>query len=418
MRTRRRNLRIALAAGVVALAAVAAGGYVWIRSDPETIEGSREGFIETEAPPQDPVPAGSWPEYGYDERRTRSNEALELAPPFREKWRFAAQSLLEFPPVIADGRVILGTNDGRALAIDVRDGRRIWQTRLAGQMASSPAIAGDRAFFTTTRGRLVALDTATGTRRWNREIGAASESSPLVIDGSVYVGTLDGDVLRVDAATGRQEWRTPAAGEVKSSLAAAGENVVVGDYAGRITAFARSDGRRVWQTTSPGPRFRGPGRFYAGPAVAYGRVYLGNVNARVLALQADSGELAWVRTVGDFVYSSAAVSRQTVYVGSYDHKLHALDAVTGKPRWAFDAGERISGSPSVIGRLVYVSTLARGGRKGVTYALDAASGRQVWSFPDGRYSPAVAVEGTLILVGRQVLYGLVPAEWGRPGVRR
>jgi outer membrane protein assembly factor BamB len=116
-----------------------------------------------------------------------------------------------------------------------------------------------------------------------------------------------------------------------------------------------------------------------------------------------------VRTLGDFVYSSAAISRQTVFVGSYDHKLHALDAVTGNERWSFDAGERISGSPSVIGRLVYVSTLARGGRKGTTFALDVATGDRVWSFPDGRYSPAVGVEGLLILTGRQILYGLAHA---------
>jgi outer membrane protein assembly factor BamB len=133
------------------------------------------------------------------------------------------------------------------------------------------------------------------------------------------------------------------------------------------------------------------------------------VNGRILGVQADTGRIAWVRTVDDFVYSSAAIADRTIYVGSYDHRLHALDAVTGKERWTFDAGERISGSASVIGRLVYVSTLATGGRKGTTFALDTATGTQVWSFPDGRYSPAVAVEGTLILCGRQVLYGLAPA---------
>jgi outer membrane protein assembly factor BamB len=164
----------------------------------------------------------------------------------------------------------------------------------------------------------------------------------------------------------------------------------------------------VWQRTSPGPRFRGPGRFYAGPAVAYGRVYIGNINGRIVAMQADTGRIAWVRLVDDFVYSSAAVSNRTVLVGSYDHRLHALDAVTGKPRWTFDAGERISGSASVLGRLVYVSTLATGGRKGTTFALDVTTGEQVWSFPDGRYSPAVGVDGLLILSGRQVLYGLAP----------
>ena len=58
---------------------------------------------------------------------------------------------------------------------------------------------------------------------------------------------------------------------------------------------------------------------------------------------------------------------------------------------------------------VFVSTLATAGRKGTTFALDVTTGDQVWSFPDGRYSPAVGVDGLLILSGRQVLYGLAPS---------
>jgi len=410
MRTGRRKLRRALIAiGLILVLTATGGAYLLIRDDAGNVEGSATGFVATETAPRAPAKAGTWPEYGFDQRRTRANDALNLSPPFAERWRYDAAALLEFPPVVGDGRAVIGTNDGRAIAIDTTTGRELWSTRLTGQMAASPALTGDVALFATTRGRLVALAAADGSRRWSVSVGSSSESSPLVIGDGAFVGTLDGTVVRVNTLTGAVVWRAQAAGQVKASLAAAGPNVVVGDYAGRITAFGQRDGAVAWQSTSPAPRLRGPGRFYAGPAVAYGRVYLGNVNRRVVALQADTGRRAWVRTLGDFVYSSAAVSRQTVFVGSYDHKLYALDAVTGIERWSFDAGERISGSPSVIGRLVYVSTLARGGRNGTTFALDVASGDRVWSFPDGRYSPAVGVDGLLILTGRHTLYGLAPA---------
>jgi outer membrane protein assembly factor BamB len=164
----------------------------------------------------------------------------------------------------------------------------------------------------------------------------------------------------------------------------------------------------VWRRTSPGERFRGAGRFYAGPAVAYGRVYIGNVNGRVLALDADDGSVAWVRVLDDFVYSSAAVAGRTVYVGSYDHRLYALDAVTGRVRWSFDAGERISGSPSLIGDLVYVSTIARRPADGRTFGLDVRTGERRFTFRDGRYSPAVAVDDRLVLTGVRTLYGFAP----------
>ena len=391
---------------VLALAA-GAGALVWTRDDPGNVEGNSEGFVTTEAPP--PAAVGAWPEYGYNNARTRANDTLRLAPPFTERWRYAANSLLEFPPVVADGRAVLGTNDGRAIALDAATGKERWATQLSGQMASSPAIAGDLAYFTTTRGRVVALGVADGVRRWTARIGTSSESSPLIVDGGVFVGTLDGEVVRLDAATGRVVWRARAAGDVKASLALAGPNVVVGDYAGTVSAYNRATGSVAWRTKSPGPRFRGSGRFYGGPAVAYGRIYIANINSRVLALQADTGRIAWVRALGDLVYSSAAVSERTVFVGSYDRKLYALDAVTGRVRWSADVGERISGSASVVGSHVYVSTLARGGRKGITFAFDVATGKETWRFPDGRYSPAVAVDDLMIIAGRQVLYGLAPA---------
>ena len=408
-RPRRRLWRALLAlAGVVVVAAAVLGYGLWRGwFDSGSVTGTARGFVPSQAP-KGSATAGAWPEYGFDAERTRANPALDLAPPYRTLWRRDAGSLLEFPPVIGGGRVVVGTNGGFAMALDADTGRVIWRRRLRGRVASSPALAGPLALVTTTRGLLYALDAGTGGVRWRWDAGSSIESSPLVVSGSAYVGTLDGRVVRLSLATHRPVWTARAAGDVKASLALAGPAVVVGDYSGKVSAFARRDGRLLWRTTSPGERLRGSGRFYAGPAVAYGRVFLGNVNGRVLGLQAGSGDLAWVRVVSDYVYSSAAVADRTVFVGSYDHKLYALDAVTGRPRWTQDLGERISGSPTVLGNLVFASTLARRPSDGRTVAIDVRTGRRVWTFPDGRYSPAVGVHGLLVLTGVRTLYGLRP----------
>jgi len=90
-------------------------------------------------------------------------------------------------------------------------------------------------------------------------------------------------------------------------------------------------------------------------------------------------------------------------IGSYDHTFYAFDAATGAERWRFRANGPISGSATVVRGLVYFATLA-----GRTYALDAWTGRLRWSFPDGRYSPVVAVRGLIVLTGARTLYGLRP----------
>ena len=42
-----------------------------------------------------------------------------------------------------------------------------------------------------------------------------------------------------------------------------------------------------------------------------------------------------------------------------------------------------------------------------TYALDAATGRLLWTFSDGKYSPVIADDERLYLVGYTRVYGMV-----------
>jgi outer membrane protein assembly factor BamB len=56
-----------------------------------------------------------------------------------------------------------------------------------------------------------------------------------------------------------------------------------------------------------------------------------------------------------------------------------------------------------MGGLVYFSTF--GAR---TYAVDARNGRERWRFPDGRYTPLVADEERVYIVGHKKLYALEP----------
>jgi outer membrane protein assembly factor BamB len=354
-------------------------------------------------PRRRPESGVAWPTYGYDAARTRNATGFHLRPPFRRVWTFHGQALLEFPPVVGYGRVYQTTFDGRLLAIDAATGKTVWRY-VSGRCGwASPALSGHVVYETfigngechsaARDGEIAALAARNGHTRWLRHI-APTESSPLVVAGTVFVGSWDGRVWALDASSGRTRWSTQLNGAIKGSLALSEGRLFIGTYAGDVVALDARTGRVLWASG-------GNGSIYSTPAVADGRVYLGSLDGHVYAFNATTGHLLWARLTGGYVYASPAIWRGRVLIGSYDRRFYALDARTGDVRWRFDANGPISGAATVIDGLVYFSTFSEH-----TYALDPAGGRQVATWPDGKYSPAVADANHLYLVGLGRLYAL------------
>jgi outer membrane protein assembly factor BamB len=403
---------------------VAAGGalaaFVLIRQhEARDIRGSStEEFIPTLGPtveqaaaPVDPdVP---WPTYGYNAARAR-NAPFDHRPPFRGIWRFRAQNLIEFPPVVGTRRLYFVNNSGVLFALNARTGRRAWRYRSGRCQAASPAISGLSLYVTFLNrppcnretlkgltGEVMAFYTGSGKIRWRRTIGP-TESSPLVAYGRVYVGDWLGDVYSLRGSDGKVLWRYRTGGRIKGAAALAGGRVYIGSYDHHLYALDARRGKLVWRAAAQ-KRLARRGQFYSTPAVAYGRVYVGATDGKVYSYGAGTGKLRWSQSTGGYVYSSPAIWKQTVYAGSYSKKLYAFDAATGDVKWTFRADGAISGSPTVMNGLVYFATLEE-----TTYALDARTGRQVWTFPDGKYTPIAADERRVYLVGHARVYGLVP----------
>ena len=425
---RRRGVLL-VAGGLVAAGAVL-GAYRFVEQRrPHDVRGSASvEFTPVQVPR--PVPVRDelpWPTYGLDSQRTHYGVGSRLRPPFRKLWTvFADSSFIEFPPVIGYGRLFFGTNHGRVLAVDAHSGHVAWSHEFGRCIAASPAV-GDGVVYVSLMGiapcthpdrdapgLLVALQARTGRILWRFRPGV-TESSPLLVRGLVYVGSWDHRVYAIDVRTHRPRWTFTTGDEVKGGVAYAHGTVYAGSYDGHVYALDARTGRLRWAAGAE-RGLRGRGRFYATPTVAYGRVFVGATDGIVYAFGARSGHLLWARRTGSYVYGAAAVAGRTVYVGSYDHRFYALDAATGAVRWSFDAGHPISGAPTVLDGLVYFSTCGScsayeaDARARRTYALDARTGRPVWTFPDGEYSPLVADSRRAYLTGLTNVYALEPAS--------
>jgi outer membrane protein assembly factor BamB len=422
-----RRLVIVLAAvAVLAGGALAAYAVHRLHQSADERGSTTTEFVTTQAPEAAPPPAVPWPTYGLDPDRTRSVQ-LALRPPFRTIWKYQAGSLVEFPPSIGYRRLFFATNKGTFAAISEKTGKYAWKYRAHRCVAASPAI-GPHAHGTVYEaflnrppcnaqngghgvdGEVIAFSVGHGKIHWRHVIGP-SESSPLLVGKRLYVGDWNGDVWAFDSNNGRVVWhRHVAKAAIKGALAFAGGRLFVGAYDGHVYCIGAKTGHVIWKGSAQ-PRLFGGSDFYSTPAVAYGRVFIGSTDGKVYAFGATSGHRLWSHGTGGYVYASPAIWRQRVLIGSYSGKFAAYDAGTGEPRWTFHAAGPISGSAAVVGNVVYFATLHEKHLKnGRTYALDARTGRELWSFPDGKYTPVVAARGMLFLIGYGVVYGMVEKQ--------
>lgn len=415
------SLLVIAAAAIVVVLSGREGDF----SDPNAEFSQTETQPPTHKPVQKPPKKGhpaddgfSWPIFGLDNARTRILALPKpFRPPFKIAWKYGADQLLEFTPVLCERSVFLLGDDGDLFKISRWTGQVQWRRKLGTLAAASPACDGRGVFSVTLRrpgsedGSVVALGSNKGRKRWSRRLPSRAESSPLLVRGILYFGTEDGTVYALRAKNGRLVWKYRAGGAVKGALALSKGILYFGTYGGRVHAIRLSNGRPVWsRNVARGGAFGlGSGNFYSGPAVKYGRVYLGATNGAVYSLSARTGAVAWRKQTGAFVYASPAVGAvagggPTVWIGSYNGNLYGLDARTGSVRWSKPLGGKLSGSPTVIGDLVFQSSFDRR----TTWAVGANTGRILWKKNRGAFTAAISDGRRIYFNGYGTLYAMDP----------
>jgi len=231
-------------------------------------------------------------------------------------------------PVLVDGLLIAGTNDGRLVALDARTGETRWDKPFGNEQIHVAIASMDGLVFAADPSAIHALEITTGRERWSRSLDALTGPRLDTVDGTVYIG-LTGGVVGFDALSGDEVWRWQDAPS----------DVLI----------------------TPGPFADGVGYFAAGD----GRVYAVDIGKRdvLWAVQTSSTAIASGQVVGDTFYVSTNQEEGREPVG----EIYAVDRAIGDVRWRFRA-------PSGL-------QLAQGPFKdGVLYASGVQDG--IWALRD------------------------------------
>lgn len=203
-----------------------------------------------------------WPMLAHDAARSGSTPA-EIRPPFERKWYrlFTNEGLMSgIQPIIADGKVFIGTMAGILHAMDSDTGKDLWRFKTGGAILHTCAVAENKVFFGNCEGKIFAVGAADGGLLWTVKIGPAVWNSPLVHKGVVVVGSRDGNLYAIEDVTGKTMWKAKTGGPLLSSPALdveTGRIYIVGEDM-HVYAFELIDGRMLWKSKKlPGVSFRG-----------------------------------------------------------------------------------------------------------------------------------------------------------------
>ena len=260
-------------------------------------------------------------------------------------WRHSSSIPIFSPPAVAGGRVYIGEgyhqdSNCHLRCLDAKTGELIWSFKTTSHVESTPFISQGKLYFTAGADGVYCIDALEGQQIWHYE-GIHADMSPVVHNGIVYFGAGYGDyqIIAVDAETGREIWSKQMAYPVWGSPSV-NENLVFFGL-----------GRGTFSDSGPIPA------------------------GKVVALNIETGDVAWEHEAEDAVLTAIAVQNGYVIFGSRDGYVYCLQATDGQLSWQTDLGGPVVSSPAVTPEVVYAAA-----KNGYIYALSADSGEMQWEF--------------------------------------
>ncbi|HEX2905479.1 MAG TPA: PQQ-binding-like beta-propeller repeat protein [Phototrophicaceae bacterium] len=174
-----------------------------------------------------------WPQFQYNAQHTGKSPAA-VAPKYKLKWAWFDSSHItrdfvsaagrnitdsfgagfkpstviseQVQPIVAEGKVYIGTINRVMYALDALTGATRWEFATGGPILQSAAYANSLVVFGSMDGYLYALNASNGSLKWKYKTGAGVSAAPIIAKGLVLVGSRDGLFYAVDLASGALKW--------------------------------------------------------------------------------------------------------------------------------------------------------------------------------------------------------------------
>lgn len=235
-------------------------------------------------------------------------------------WKARVSSEVLSAPQAGDGIVVVRTSDGKLFGLAAKDGSRAWVYErsvplLSLRGTSAPVITGNAVVAGFDSGVLVAVGLKSGQVLWETRIAVPTgrsdlqrmvdiDATPVVTDNTVYVVTYHGRIAAVDLQSGNVLWRRDMSSY--SGLAVGLTNVYVSDAQGHVWALDRFTGASLWRQKKL------EARQLSGPAILGDYVVVGDLEGYVHWMRRQDGQFVARVRVGESPIRVAPVASQGV----------------------------------------------------------------------------------------------------------
>lgn len=208
----------------------------------------------------------------------------------------------------------------------------------------------------------------------------------------------------------KEKWMVQTGAGIYCSPAVADGRVFVGDDMGRLTAYNLKNGKKLWS-------FEAGKRIVGTPAADKGVVVFGSADRQIYGLSTTDGHQLWSVKAEEPVLGAVSIAQGIAYIGASDHTFRAINIHTGKVVWAYNQVKGyIETKPLITDSLVIF-----GAWDNTLYALNKDNGHELWKWTGGitgmHYSPAavwpVAANGKVFIADPQRALTAIDIKTGK-----
>ncbi|MGH2555212.1 MAG: PQQ-binding-like beta-propeller repeat protein [Actinomycetota bacterium] len=299
--------------------------------------------------------------------------------PYRRAWQATSndpESNFTNWPVVDDG-VVFARSAGGLLAVNGKDGSRLWFVDGGGSRQVAPALSSTAVFLPLGSRQMVALDRVTGDELWAFESGRGGDLDPSpTLSGDTLVFSLPDDraIYALDSASGEVRWKLETDLSPDYVPAISGNLLVVpteevGTPRVLVLALNAATGEEAWRADQL--------ESASSVSIADGKVFFGGGDLFAHALDLKTGEEIWRSPVEDKFdpWNMPALAFGDVFLADRVGNIYRLDGETGRREWIFTEteGTMDQSFPVIAGQTLFIGSGA-----GFLYAIDTETGRLLW----------------------------------------